>query len=74
MSELYRPSNGTEGECFKGAFCEKCTKDDPDNDSFCDIIAETMAYGVDDPEYPREWVYGENGPECTAFEKREPPQ
>lgn len=69
--KLYRPSNGTEGECFMSQFCENCTKDDADNDMFCDIIAYTMACDVDDPEYPKEWIYLSNGrPTCTAFEVR----
>lgn len=28
----------------------------------------TMGYGIDDPEYPVEWIYSEQGkPVCTKF-------
>jgi hypothetical protein len=72
---LYRPSNGTEGECFISQGCSRCERerayreggyDDPD--LACDIQTWTMALGIDDPKYPREWQYGDDGrPRCTAF-------
>lgn len=69
---LYRPSNGTEGESFQCAFCERCTKDDPEVDICCDILTRTAAFGIEDPEYPQEWCYGDAGqPVCTAFEERD---
>lgn len=75
---LYQPSNGTEGECFFSAWCCKCDRDavmghgkdfdDCGDDELCKIIADSMAYKVSDPEYPREWCYGADGyPQCTAF-------
>lgn len=33
----------------------------------CSIIGDTMAYEIGNPEYPKEWVYGKDGPTCTAF-------
>jgi hypothetical protein len=34
----------------------------------CSILARTVAWDVDDPEYPHEWRYDANGdPHCTAF-------
>lgn len=78
--ELYCPSNGTEGEIFMGQWCARCQRDrgsrEPDGDG-CDIIAMTMAFRVDDPEYPKEWRRdGPSGPRCTAFlaEGAEEPQ
>lgn len=75
--EPYRPSNGTDGHCFMEAWCSNCARDLPmsegkDFDSCgpgetCDIIARSMAYSPGDAEYPQEWVYGENGPMCSAF-------
>jgi len=76
--EKYRPSNGTEGECFFAAWCCKCQRDkalreganidDCDDTERCDIIANTFAYDLEDPEYPAEWQYGKDGqPCCTAF-------
>jgi len=71
---LYRPSNGTEGDCFMGAFCDQCVRntwDDETRTGGCDILMRTMAYDVDDPEYPREWNYGPHGPSCTAFSSKD---
>ena len=65
---LYRPSNGTEGECFINDFCGMCERDkDAEEGEGCPILAATMAYDVDDPKYPREWICTSNGPKCTAF-------
>lgn len=61
---LYRPSNGTEGEGFIGQWCCTCERD---NDESCDILARTFAFDIADPEYPREWLIGKAGPECTAW-------
>jgi hypothetical protein len=76
--QKYRPSNGTEGECFFDAWCRNCARDrsmregdeidECDDNERCDIIANTMIYKVDDSEYPTEWQYGKDGqPCCTAF-------
>lgn len=65
MTEKYRPSNGAEGESFFSAWCEKC-----DNDSkepLCEILTRSMAFDIEDQEYPVEWVCTDKGPECTAF-------
>lgn len=73
MAEKYRPSNGTEGESFMADFCAKCERDRAHQESGgeadgCTIIARTMAYGVDEAEYPVEWIRDETeGPKCTAF-------
>jgi hypothetical protein len=69
----YRPSNGTEGDIFQERWCELCTKDEAarrgDYENGCPIIAAALAWDVDDPDYPGEWVYdGEGQPSCTAFE------
>ena len=69
----YRPSNGTEGEGFIRALCERCERDpfsrDEDAKTSCRILARTMAYDVGDPEYPKQWISEEDGsdPRCTAF-------
>lgn len=69
----YRPSNGTEGECFFNHYCDHCIHDNGD-DKLCDIIAASMAFDIDDPEYPKEWIYEQenerlNGihPVCTKY-------
>lgn len=63
----YRPSNGSEGECFRDEFCDQCEHDrlyretdgnaplNADGTNGCSIIARTMAYEVTDPLYPVEW-------------------
>jgi hypothetical protein len=53
-------------------WCGRCKRDqafrDDAGDS-CPIAANTMAYSITDPEYPREWRQdGPSGPRCTAFE------
>ncbi|WP_234085371.1 hypothetical protein [Azonexus sp. R2A61] len=76
--EKYRPSNGTESECFFAAWCRKCQRDksmregvdvdECDDNERCDLIARTFVFDVEDAEYPTEWQYGKDGqPCCTAF-------
>ena len=76
--EKFRPSNGTEGELFYRAWCYGCQRDkamregcdvaECDDNERCEIIADTMCFDVDDPQYPSEWQYGKDGqPCCTAF-------
>lgn len=68
MSEPYRPSNGTEGDCFYAQWCRHCIHDDPATQKLCDILGRTYFLTETDPDYPREWIYGEDGnPCCTAF-------
>lgn len=62
---LFQPSNATEGDSFMDAFCFRCGQWGAKG---CDIQGRTMAYGTEDPEYPREWTYDNQGdPTCTAF-------
>jgi hypothetical protein len=74
----YRPSNGSEGECFVADWCGTCERDhgmlkglpleECDDNRVCEIIGKTYLYNVDDPEYPAEWTYDKNGaPCCTAY-------
>lgn len=71
--EKYRPSNGTEGQLFLGAFCRRCqreghTADGGDDGQRCEIMGMTMIYQANEPEYPAAWQYGNDGqPCCTAF-------
>ena len=69
MSKKYQPSNGSEGEFFIDQYCMKCVNCDPDPDGEkqCEILMRSLSYSVKDPEYPSEWIYGEDGkPTCTA--------
>jgi hypothetical protein len=67
----YRPSNGTEGECFYGAWCAKCSREAHGN--HCGIFGRSLMFQVGDPQYPREWVRDADAypgnPRCTAFTK-----
>ena len=78
MTEKYRPSNGSEGECFYAGWCRHCQRDkamregcdfdECDDNDLCQIIADTMAYDIDHAKYPKEWTYDKDGnPCCTAF-------
>ena len=70
----YQPSNGTEGAIFMAEWCENCAFGDYDGDG-CMIQLRALAYGVGDPEYPREWVLTDGGsPKCTAFCGDQPPE
>ena len=74
MTSRYRPSNGTEGEIFMNHFCDRCSKDAKyretlDGSDGCEILANTLVFEIDDPEYPKEWIRDEKGPRCTAFEE-----
>ncbi len=61
----YRPSNGTEGDIFMEMYCDRCAKRE-----YCVIPCVSMAFEKDDPEYPKEWLFGSDGvPICTAIEE-----
>ena len=69
------PPNGTDGEIFEEAFCFNCVRDQAfqnnEGDS-CPIAFDVMMWPVDDPRYPKEWVFDSEGwPVCTAFEEVE---
>lgn len=74
MSEkikLFRPCNGTHGDAFISAWCGNCERDRKWRESEiepCEILGRTLAYGIDDPEYPQEWRYDQDdNAVCTAF-------
>ena len=73
----YKPSNGTEGEGFMGQYCYQCIherwvhamEEDIEQDK-CDILTRTMIHDINDPEYPSEWTYDDNGKAtCTKWQK-----
>jgi hypothetical protein len=71
--ELFQPSSGTHGEIFMSEYCYQCIKFPHDSDAKnqCQIVLATMAYDIQDPEYPKEWRYVDGQPTCTAFNSRE---
>lgn len=64
----YRPANGSEGCDFEAVFCDRCTKNDEDTERYCPILTNAYCYGVDEDEYPSEWVWCEGYPICTAYD------
>ena len=75
MTKPYRPPNETESEMFMERFCYRCKRDEQFKETQdgwvggCMIIAATMAYDLDDSDYPPEWITDDAGPRCTAFEE-----
>lgn len=59
----YRPSNATEGFAFMAVFCDQCVVR-----GICRILPRVMGLHVDDPDYPGQWTYDDEGaPTCTSF-------
>lgn len=70
--EAYRPSNGTEGEGFHESYCYQClhTNPDPEGEKQCQIWMKALCYNTNEPEYPKEWTYDDQGkPTCTNHVK-----
>jgi hypothetical protein len=70
VTASYRPRSTLEAADFYAAFCSRCLKDAPFRDGSgdsCPIAAQGfgVALGL---EPPPEWVRGDNGPACAAFE------
>ena len=69
----YRPGTGSEGAWFNDLWCGHCARDaafqaDPESGQGCQIVADTFAYEITDPNYPKEWVFDRDGrPCCTAY-------
>jgi hypothetical protein len=72
QNKKYSPSNGTEYMWFCGNFCDQCLHHNPDPDQapHCEILKDTICYSVNDPNYPSQWQYNEDGKAiCTDFHK-----
>jgi hypothetical protein len=68
----YCPSNGSEGDWFEDKFCMNCihTNPDPHKKPQCDIWCSALCFRVDEPDFPKEWIYDENDePVCTSWVK-----
>ena len=68
----YQPSNGTEGMIFCEEWCEKCIHDRPETEHYCLILSRSYMFDIDDPEYPKEWIYKDGIPCCTKFAEHWP--
>lgn len=60
--EPYMPCNGSEGDIFMSRWCNTCILDVNED---CEILALSLC-----GEQPKQWVYFENKPICTAYKKR----
>lgn len=54
------------------AWCSRCQRDaahrqDPHKDDGCRILADSLAFSIDEEGYPKEWVEDDSGARCTAF-------
>jgi hypothetical protein len=75
LHKPYRPSNGTEGECFISSWCGTCERsggpgkpDDVGEElTGCSITGRTMLYDIEDADYPAEWILVDGNPRCTAW-------
>lgn len=70
-NKKFKPSNGTEGDMFISMWCDECVHDANDTLATCDILLLSMVWGTEDPEYPKEWTFDDDGqPICTNFNER----
>lgn len=66
----WMPSNGTEGEMFMSAFCERCIHEKwmhtmNNADKKCDVLNRAL---LNAPDKQPEWIYSEEGwPICTEW-------
>ncbi|MDY8137585.1 hypothetical protein [Aquimarina sp. 2201CG5-10] len=68
MNRPYQPSNGTEGMIFTEKYCMNCINCHPDpcHHKQCQILCNALVFHINDKEYPKEWVYIDDEPKCTA--------
>jgi hypothetical protein len=64
--DKYRPANGTEGMVFQEKWCNKCKRDW--DEGGCEIYTRAFLFGTEDSDYPKEWIYQDEKPICTAFD------
>lgn len=71
--ELYRPSNGSEGEWFHEQFCYQCSKFPRSQDAKtqCSIFIMANLSSIDEESFPSDWRYVDGSPVCTSFKSRE---
>ena len=69
VGEIWRPSNGTEGDIFMSTVCRDCTI----GCTNCLIIDASMMYQVDEPHYPKQLHIGDCGYPQRSDRNVEPP-
>jgi len=66
---VFKPKNGAVARAFETTWCEHCSRHGSAADhSGCWILFAAAIYDAEQPEYPQEWILGDHGPECTAYE------
>jgi hypothetical protein len=60
----YMPANGTEGDIFESHWCCNCDFVPDIETGECHVLMNAFS-GVQ----PKEWIYHDNEPICTAFKK-----
>lgn len=73
---LYRPSNGSEGDCFHAEYCDRCEHDrafrEGTDPAGCEIHCRALFLDTKHEDYPREWCYdAADNPVCTAFKEQD---
>ena len=57
-----------DADVFGERFCYRCERGGPLSKINCPIYKQAMAKLSDHPDFPREWIYDDNGKGiCTAF-------
>lgn len=62
----FKPADGAEALKFEAVFCENCAKNN--RARICPILVASSINDVTDPAYPEQWRFGDQGPECTAYQ------
>lgn len=56
-SEMYRPSNSTDGDWFYRNFCDKCSKDNIEKEIFCETWNLLLGANSEDIRQKGEFVF-----------------
>lgn len=69
--DRYVPSNGTEGTSFEEDHCYQCihTNPNPSGKKQCKIWGAAVLNWPNGKDYPKEWIYKNGKPTCTAHLK-----
>ena len=68
MSEFkpFKPADGAEAQNFECVYCENCARGN--RARICPILVAATLHDETDPKFPEQWRFGDQGPECAAFE------
>lgn len=63
--KTYKPRSLYEARAFEARFCEDCNANFGDR---CPIKSDGLTLEPEEPAFPKEWIVGSDGPECTAYQ------